>query len=82
MLALEDRQSSVVDTQPSLNEKQAAVLSEIARYHEVTGEPCRASYLARRLSLSREAVRVHAAALWRKGWLCSQDSPSRLRRAR
>lgn len=64
---------------PSLTARQAAVLSEITRYQELHGE-CRASWLAARLSISRNTVLEHAAALHRKGWLRSKESPFRLRR--
>ena len=78
---LEDRRLSVSESAPpSLTTKQAAVLSEILRYHEATGEKCRVSYLKRRFKLSRAGVQAHIDALWRKGWLRSKESPLRLRR--
>ncbi len=78
---LEDRRAEASASElVRLTQKQAEVLSEITRYHDATGEPCRASYLARRLDMSRECVRGHVAALARKGWLRSTGSPFRLRR--
>jgi DNA-binding MarR family transcriptional regulator len=63
----------------ALTDRQAKVLAEIARYIEATGEPCRASYLARRLGMTRMGVMSHAFALWRKGLIRSKCSPFRLR---
>lgn len=78
---LEDRRITTVETAPPvLTQKQAAVLAEIIRYRAETGDQCRVSYLERRFKLSRAGVRAHIAALHRKGWLRSQESPFRLRR--
>jgi hypothetical protein len=78
---LETRQAPALEASSPvpLTTKQAAVLSEITRYHEATGDRCRASYLVRRLELSRSGVQAHVDALWRKGWLRSPDSPFLLR---
>lgn len=49
--------------------RQRDVLTVIVRFYEATGEPPSVLYVARRLSLSRAAVREHIEALHRKGWL-------------
>lgn len=77
---LEDRRATLADD-PALTRKQAAILAEIVRFRQTTGENCRAAYLARRFSLSRAGMQAHIDALRRKGWLRSQDSPLRLRQS-
>lgn len=52
-----------------LSPRQAEVLRVIAHFYDATGEPPSALYVARRLTLSRAAVREHLQALCRKGWL-------------
>lgn len=74
---LQNRQA--VPEVPELTERQAEILREIARHAEVTGE-ARASYVSRRLDMSRSTLRAHVEALVRKGWLRSAESPFRLRR--
>lgn len=59
-----------------LTNRQTAVLSEIVRYYEATGEPAGVNYLARRLVLHHETIREHLASLYRKGWLLSETSPA------
>ena len=60
--------------------KQAAVLTLIERFCDgAGGDPCSASYLARKLGVTRETMRTHLHALYQKGWLRSPASPARLR---
>ena len=70
---LADRQERV-EPQP-LTERQAAVLAEIQHYRAATGEPPAMAYVARRLKITREGVRVHIDALCRKGWLRAPGPP-------
>jgi hypothetical protein len=62
-----------------LTAKQAAVIEAIARYHDATGEAPPVAWLARRLGISREGMRAHLIALYRKGWLLSPSAPALLR---
>ena len=59
-----------------LTERQATVFALVNRYVQATGEPCSASYVARRLEIRHEAVRGHFGVLYRKGWLRSETSPA------
>lgn len=52
-----------------LPDRQRAVLVEIIRYYQATGEVPTQRYLARRLSIHFTTVRDHLQALHRKGWL-------------
>jgi Mn-dependent DtxR family transcriptional regulator len=52
-----------------LTARQRDVLMVIVRFTEATGEVPSVLYVARRLVLSRAAVREHLVALHRKGWL-------------
>jgi len=52
-----------------LTARQRDVLLVLIRFREATGEPPSVLYVARRLTLSRAAVREHIVALHRKGWL-------------
>jgi len=52
-----------------LTARQRDVLAIIVKFYEATAEPPSVLYVARRLSLSRAAVREHLEALYRKGWL-------------
>lgn len=60
--------------------RQRMVLDAIIRYHRVTGEPCPASYLARRLSIHHSSVQRHLELLHRKGWLRGANAPAMPRR--
>jgi SOS-response transcriptional repressor LexA len=61
-----------------LSARQRDVLAVITRFYRATGEPPSVLYVARRLTLSRGAIREHIEALHRKGWLVS-PSPAGLR---
>lgn len=61
-----------------LTKRQRQVLGIIARYTRAANEPPSVLYIARRLQLSRAAVREHIEALHRKGWLLS-PAPGGLR---
>lgn len=63
-----------------LTDRQAAVLSIVAAYHDLVREPCPASLVARRLGIHHEAVRGHYAVLYRKGWLVAETSPAKPKR--
>lgn len=64
----------------ALTTRQRHVLELIDRFEQATGEPCSASYLARRFALDTKTVRGHLSALHRKGWLRTESSPASLRR--
>jgi hypothetical protein len=60
--------------------KQRAILQMIERYAFMTGgEPCPASFVARRLNVHHSTVQDHFRALFRKGWLRTPDGPAALR---
>jgi DNA-binding FadR family transcriptional regulator len=61
-----------------LSGRQRQLLEAIETYSRTTTEPCPASYLARRFTLTRTTVREHLSALYRKGWLRTPNSPSSL----
>jgi SOS-response transcriptional repressor LexA len=52
-----------------LTARQREVLLVLIRFREATGEAPSVMYVARRLALSRAAIREHLVALARKGWL-------------
>jgi hypothetical protein len=56
--------------------RQRMVLDAIVRYHRVTGEPCPASYVARRLSVHHSSIQRHFEILHRKGWLRGPNAPA------
>ena len=60
--------------------RQQDVFTAISEYCRVTGEPCTANYLARRLGLHHSTVHEHLAALHRKGWLRAPNAPAMPRR--
>lgn len=62
--------------EPVLTTRQESVLVLVSDYYRATGEPCSASYLARRLSIHHSTVRDHLIALHRKGWLRSPNTPA------
>lgn len=64
----------------TLTTRQRAVVEAIDAFEQATGEPCSASYLARRFSLHHTTVREHLTALYRRGWLRTPNSPVALRR--
>jgi transposase len=63
-----------------LTTRQQDVLTAITRYNRVTGEPCPASYLARRFEVHHSTVQDCISALHQKGWLLGPNSPARARR--
>jgi DNA-binding IclR family transcriptional regulator len=68
-----------IDSLHTLTTRQRAIVTVIDDYTRVTGEPCPASYLARRLRLHHSSIQEHLSALHRKGWLRTPNSPIRLR---
>lgn len=52
-----------------LTARQQEILAFITEVHRVTGEPCSARLVARRMAISLEGVRKHVHALYRKGFL-------------
>jgi DNA-binding transcriptional ArsR family regulator len=64
-----------------LTTRQRAVVTLINQYEQRNGEPCSASWLARRLRLHHETVRQHLMVLYRKGWLCAPSAPASIRPA-
>jgi DNA-binding IclR family transcriptional regulator len=63
-----------------LTTRQTDVYDVIARYNRVTGEPCPASYLARRFELHHTTVQDYIGTLYRKGWLHAPNSPAQARK--
>ena len=63
----------------TLTTKQRRLLEEIDRYSRMSGEPCSAAWLARRLSLHPTTVHEHLQALFRRGWLNTPNAPATLR---
>lgn len=59
-----------------LTVRQQKVLTLVTEFYEVTGEPCSASYVSRRLSLHHSTIQVHLSALYRKGWLRTPNAPA------
>lgn len=59
-----------------LTARQRDVLRVIEGYCQVTGEPCSARYMARRLSVHHSTIQQHLAALHRKGWLRTPNAPA------
>jgi transposase len=63
-----------------LTTRQQDVYDAIARYNRVTGEPCPASYLARRFDVHHSTVQNCIYTLHLKGWLYGPNSPAKARR--
>lgn len=59
-----------------LTTKQRALYQAITTYVRVTGEPCSASYLARKFSMHHSTVRNHLEELHRKGYLEAPNTPA------
>ena len=49
----------------TLSTKQRLVLEVVTQYFRITGEPCSAPYIARRLSIHHSTVQDHLTALYR-----------------
>lgn len=79
-MSLEVHQVAEPELDLPLTGRQRAVLAEIVRYHELTGEGASLSYLARRLDVARQTVHQHVVYLRRKGFLRSSGSPAVPRR--
>ena len=62
----------------ALTTRQREIIEIATEYEHHTGLPCRFSYLAQRLDIAPVAVRHHAEALYRKGWLSDTRSPVRV----
>lgn len=56
--------------------KQRVILELVIQYYRVTGEPCSASYLARRLHVHHSTVQQHLSVLYKKGWLHTANGPA------
>jgi len=59
-----------------LTPQQAAVFASVSHYHEAIGEPVPASYVARKLAISKQRVQEIFHALSKLGWLRSAGSPA------
>lgn len=55
--------------------KQLAIFRAIRAYVRVTGEPCSASYLARKFALHHSTIQAHIYALFRKGYVQTASAP-------
>lgn len=58
-----------------LTDKQRRIAAVIEAYWRATGEGCSQTYVARQVGITRESLRGHLAALFRKGRLRSPTSP-------
>jgi LexA DNA binding domain-containing protein len=56
--------------------KQRVILELVIQYYRLTGEPCSASYLARRLRVHHSTVQQHLLVLHKKGWLLTATGPA------
>lgn len=56
--------------------QQRKVLLVIERYVEMSGEPCPAAFIARKLLLHHSTVQEHLRELYRKGWLRTPNAPA------
>ena len=69
-----------VPTEPlPLTERQKEVFDLVSTYCRAVDDPCPWSYVSRHLGITREGVRGHIEALWKKGWIRSPGSPVRPR---
>lgn len=59
----------------TLTTKQRALVEAIDAFERLTGEPCSASYLARRMNVHHSTVQKHLFLLFRKGWLRTPNAP-------
>jgi SOS-response transcriptional repressor LexA len=66
-----------VPGRPALTERQAAILSQIARYVEATGEPAPVAFVARQFGMTHKGAAHHVEALHAKGYLDRAGSPVR-----
>lgn len=64
----------------TLPTKQRAIIETADAFERAAGEPCSASFLARRLRVHPSTIQEHLSALHRKGWLLTPNSPVSLRR--
>ena len=60
----------------NLTTQQRAVFATVSHYYEAIGEPVPASYVARRLSITRQRVGAIFMSLNRYGWLRSPGAPA------
>ena len=60
----------------SLTPKQLQVLALVDHYHDATGEAAPASYIARKLAISKQRVQEYFRGLSDLGWLRSAGSPA------
>jgi predicted ArsR family transcriptional regulator len=60
----------------TLPTKQRIVLEIILQYYRVTGEPCSASRIARRMGLHHKTVQEHFRKLYEHGWLTTAGGPA------
>lgn len=58
---------AAVTSPPTLTNKQRLALMIVSQYYARNGEPCSATYVARRLQLSRQNTHRHLQALARVG---------------
>lgn len=62
----------------ALTLKQRRLVEAIDEYSRVTGEPCSAYYLARRIGVHHTTIREHLEALHRRGWVRTATAPVQL----
>lgn len=76
--------SSLLETAPprepapahTLPTKQRVILEIVLQYYRLTGEPCSASAVARRMGLHHKTVQEHFLKLYRHGWLRTANGPA------
>jgi hypothetical protein len=59
-----------------LTPQQRAVFATVHHYHEAVGEPAPASYVARKLAITRQRVQEYFRVLSELGWLRSAGTPA------
>lgn len=67
------REPADVHTLPT---KQRAILEIVIQYYRVTGEPCSASRIAKRMGLHHKTVQEHFRKLYQNGWLTTASGPA------
>jgi predicted ArsR family transcriptional regulator len=73
---LDNRAEEVVPHRTTVTAKQATALRLILRWHRATGTGAPAPWLADQLGITREGVRSHLVALYRRGALRAPTSPA------
>jgi predicted ArsR family transcriptional regulator len=78
LLTRSDQETRVAPATPAhtLPTKQRVILEIVIQYYRLTGEPCSASTIARRMSLHHKTVQEHFRKLHQHGWLTTATGPA------